>query len=130
MFRSKYSARGEYRERESQRTKDSATLATRFPELKTLTADITYFAQDGRTKGTQFHNEVNVAFAKSVFRFDCLNHECVGGDFDLSEVIARAVARQEASVTGEVQCQGWLSKTTIDRIRCHQLLRYTLSLGY
>jgi hypothetical protein len=27
-------------------------------------------------------------------------------------------------------CQGWQSKTTIDTVPCHNILRYTLSLGY
>ena len=32
--------------------------------------------------------------AKSVFRFDCLNQECVGGGFDLSDLLAQAVAKR------------------------------------
>jgi hypothetical protein len=27
-------------------------------------------------------------------------------------------------------CQGWLSKTTINTVPCHNVLRYKLSFGY
>ena len=50
--------------------------------------------------------------------------------FDLSEALVQAVAAQQTTVTGEMCCQGWLSKTTIDRIHCHNLMRYKLSLAY
>ena len=75
-------------------------------------------------------NKVNLANAKSVFRFDCLNNECVRGDFDLSEDLANAIAAHRTSAVGEMCCQGWRSKTTIGTVQCHNILRYTLSLGY
>jgi hypothetical protein len=65
-----------------------------------------------------------------VVRFDCSNYECVRGDFDLSEVLAQAVARRRTTVAGEMCCQGWHSKTTIDEVRCHNILRYKLKLAY
>jgi len=48
----------------------------------------------------------------------------------LSAVVAQAVATRQTTATGEMCCQGWLSKTTIDRIHCHNILRYDLSLAY
>jgi hypothetical protein len=48
----------------------------------------------------------------------------------LSEALAKAVAARQATVTGEMCCQGWLSKTTIDEVHCHNILRYKLSLEY
>jgi hypothetical protein len=65
-----------------------------------------------------------------VFRLDCPNSECIGGDFDLSEALTQTVAAREGTATGEMCCQGWLSKTTIDRLHCHNILRYKLSLEY
>jgi hypothetical protein len=65
-----------------------------------------------------------------VFRFDCLNSECIRGDFDLSQELTNAVAARRTTATGEKCCQGWRSKTTIDTVHCHNILRYKLSLGY
>jgi hypothetical protein len=73
---------------------------------------------------------VNLAHAKSLFRFSCPNGECVGGDFDLSVALANAVAGRQESAEGELVCQGWRSRTTIDTLPCHNILRYKLSIGY
>jgi hypothetical protein len=54
----------------------------------------------------------------------------VQGDFDLSANLANAVADGHTSVSGEVVCQGWRSKTTIDKVYCGHILRYKLTAGY
>jgi hypothetical protein len=65
-----------------------------------------------------------------VFRFNCPNTECVRGDFDLTEELADAVKARRTTVTGEMVCQGWRSRTTIDTVHCHNVLRYKLTLTY
>ena len=72
----------------------------------------------------------NLDHAKSVFRVDCPNQGCIRGDFELTEQLASAVAAHRTSAQGEITCQGWQSKTTIDTVHCHNILRYKLSLGY
>jgi hypothetical protein len=126
----KFSPRADYRLRESQRTKESVSLSEKFQQLKSLTVELAFFSAAGVTKNSEIKYTVNPDNAKSVFRFDCLNHECVRGDFDLSEVLAQAVAARRTTVAGEMCCQGWLSKTTIDQVRCHNILRYKLNLEY
>jgi len=54
----------------------------------------------------------------------------VRGDFDLSAVLAEAVTARRTEVTGEMCCQGWRSKTAIDTLPFHNILRYTMTLGY
>lgn len=130
MYHQRIGARAEYRQQEGQRIKDSATLANKFHNLKSLTVDLTYYNPEGVTKSSQIKYVVNLDNAKSVFRFHCLNSECVGGDFDLSEELANAVAARRTNTTGEMCCQGWRSKTTIDTHHCHNILRYKLSLAY
>ena len=130
MRHQKFTTRADYRQQESERTKESVTLSEKFRELKSLTVELAYFGSDGVTRNSQIKYTVNPDHAKSVFRFDCLNDECIRGDFDLSEALARAVAARRTTATGEMCCQGWLSKTTIDRIHCHNILRYKLSLEY
>ena len=130
MYRQRIGARSEYRQQEGQRVKDSATLSDTFRKLKSLTVLLEYYAPEGDTKTSQIKYVVNVANAKSVFRFSCPNNECVRGDFDLSEELAAGIREHQKTVSGKMVCQGWRSKTTIDTVRCHNILRYTLSLGY
>ena len=89
-----------------------------------------YFSPENITRSSQLKYTVNLAHAKSVFRFDCPNQECVEGDFDLSADLAKAVAAGHTSVSGEAICQGWRSKTTIDKVACGHILRYKLTVGY
>ena len=130
MRQQKFTPRSDYRQEEARRTAASISLSEKFPELKSLTVEFEYFSPEGVTRNSQIKYTVNPDHAKSVFRLDCFNTECIRGDYDLSEVLVRAVAERQTSVAGEMRCEGWLSKTTIDRIPCHNILRYKLSLEY
>ena len=130
MFRLHAGPRFEYREQEEQRVKASPTLAESFRQLKLLIVDLGYYNADGLTKNSQIKYTPNLDHARSVFRIDCPNQGCVGGDFDLTEPLAAAVAAHRTAVSGEMCCQGWQSKTTIDTVHCHNILRYKLSLAY
>lgn len=124
------SPRGEYLQQENLRVLESSTMAEKFAALKSLTVDLGHYDPEGKSRNSQIKYTVNLAHAKSVFRVACHNHECVRGDFDLSEVLAEAVAARRKLVTGELRCQGWRSKTAIDSLPCHNILRYTMTLGY
>jgi hypothetical protein len=130
MRHQKLGPRAEYRQGEDLRIKESPSLSAKFPKLKSLRVELTYFPPDGLTQSGQIKYIVNLDHAKSVFRFDCLNKECVCGDFDLSEVLAKAIATRRTTATGEMRCQGWRNKETIKVTPCHNLLRYKLSLAF
>jgi hypothetical protein len=122
--------RADYRRQEKLRANASISLSEKFRELKSLTVELSYFSPEGVRRNNELKCTTNPDYAKSVFRFDCLNNACVGGDFDLSEALGAAVVAVQATATGEMCCQGWLSETTIDQIHCHHILRYKLILGY
>ena len=126
----KSNPRAEYRLRQSQRIKDSVSLGEKFPKLKGLTVNLAYFDSEGVTKNSQMKYKVNVQHAKSVFCFVCQSGECVGGDFDLSDALAKAVAGRRKLAIGELRCQGYRKKANLDRVPCQILLRYKLSLNY
>ena len=130
MRHQKTSPRSDYRLRERERVNESVSLSEKFSELKSLTVELAYFSPEGVNQNSQLKCTANPDHAKSVFRFDCVNDECVAGDFDLSEALAQAVAARRSTATGEMCCRGWLSKTTIDQVRCRNILRYKLILGY
>jgi hypothetical protein len=123
-------ARAEYQHEEGQRVKESPTIALKFGRLRSLLVNLMFYNPDGVTKTSEVRYEVNLANAKSVFRFRCPNTECVGGDFDLSEQLADAVDRHRSTVTGEATCRGWLSRATIGSAHCRNILRYKLTLKY
>jgi hypothetical protein len=126
----KTGARGRYLLEERERIKLAASLAESFPNLKSLSTLLSYFGPFGRTPQSEVKCTFNLAHAKALFRFACPNNECVGGNFDLSAALARAVAERRRTVNGELRCQGWQSKATIDRVFCDHILRYKLTLGF
>ena len=115
---------------ENLRVKASPSLAETFPGLKSLTVDLGYYDAEGRARNSQIKYTVNLEHAKSVFRVGCQNHECVRGDFDLSNALTEAVSAGRKTVSGELCCQGWRSRTTINAVACGKILRYTFTLGY
>ena len=126
----KINPREEYRQQEHRRVEDSASLADKFQDLKSLTVDLAHFDAERLSKPREIKYTFNLAHARSLFRFECSNAECVGGDFDLSAKLATAVSAHDTTASGEVVCQGWRNQNTIDRVHCLNVLRYRLRLGY
>ena len=127
----KLNARAEYRLLQSQRIAESATLAEKFPKLRSLNVDLVYFDKSGNTRQGGMKYKVNVANAKSMFYFPCLGTDCAGGDFDLSKELAKAVHGKRKSIEGEMRCQGTRhNKERKEESPCQSLLRYKVSLGY
>ena len=120
----------EYRLRETERANNSASLEAKFPQLKSLMFDLAYFDMDGVSKNGELRYRVNVQNAKSVFLFACRCAECVGGDFDLSGAVADAVESLQKVAEGELQCKGWRTRADQEKVPCHNLLRYKVSLSY
>jgi hypothetical protein len=130
VISSKAGPRSEYLLQESLRVKASPSLAAAYPALKTLTVDLDYRDPDRIGRSSQIKYTVQLDKAKSVFRIGCQNPECVRGDFDLSAILARAVADRKTNVSQELRCAGWRNRATIDTVPCGRLLKVTLTLGY
>ena len=130
MHPRKTNPRAEYRLRELQRVNSSASLAEKFPRLKSLRLDLTYFEPDGLNKTGELRYKLNVQHARSILSVACQNGECLAGDFDLSDALTAAVARRRKSAEGEIRCQGTRTKPKGSQMPCHNLLRYKLTLGY
>lgn len=124
------SPRAAFHQRQRQRINDAATLAEKFPRLKSLKVDIEYFAADHPSRIGHIKYVLNVKHAKSLFCFECPNRECVRGDFDLSEVLAEAIAARREIVDGEMRCRGWRNQDAIKKAYCRTVLRYKLRLKY
>jgi hypothetical protein len=130
MNERKLGPRAEYRLEQSQRVKNSFTLAEKFRDLKALTVDLAYFDEEGHAKSGTIRYTVNLANGKSLFRIDCPSNECVAGDFDLTDDLANAIAARLTAASGELTCPGWRNKATIGNVHCRNVLRYKFTIGY
>jgi hypothetical protein len=124
------SPRNEYLLQENLRVEASPTLGTAFPYLKSMTVDLGFYDAEGRSCRSQIKYKVNLEHARSVFRFGCLNPECVRGGFDLSDVVTEAVTNRRPTATSEICCRGWQSRSTIGEVPCGKVLRFGLTLAY
>ncbi len=131
MHSRKTSPRAEHRLSQFARVNASASLAEKFPRLKSLTVDLDYFDPSGVTRNGGVKFKANIANAQSVVCFNCPNGECAGGDYDLSDELARAISARRKLVTGEMRCRGVrLNREKKQHTPCRNLLRYTLRLAY
>ena len=130
MYARKHGPRAEYREQQRQRVITAPSLSEKYGKLKSLTVNAGYYAPGGIIKYKNLTYDVNIAFAKSVFRLDCCNAECVQGDHDLTAELSKAIKQRAKTVVGELCCNGWQNKTLIKKTKCNHMLRYKLKLGY
>ena len=73
----------------------------------------------------------NLEHARSLVRFNCTSSDCTGGDFEISDVLAGAVAGRKTSVSGELRCLGTRhNKETKESQPCQMMLRFTIKLAY
>jgi len=126
----KRNPRQEYRLKQREQIEASPLMTKEFPQLKTLKVSLEYFDSTGVTRHGQMKCKLNVEFAKSALWFACPGAECMGGDFDLSEPLAQAVAAREKVVEGELRCRGTRKRGNRETVPCHTLLRYKFNLKY
>ena len=126
----KRNPRQEYRLKQRAQIEASPLMAARFPELKSLRVTLEYFDATGTTKNGEMKCKLNVDHARSALWFACPGIECLGGDFDLTEVLATAVKDGHKVATGEFRCQGTRTRGDRERVACQTLLRYKLNLIY
>jgi hypothetical protein len=127
----KLNPRTEYRLRRIELVNNSPTLSAKFPKLKMLSITLDYFDSSGTIRNGGMKYKLNLEHGKSLFCFNCVNADCVGGDYDLSELLAQAIETCRKVVQGEARCQGIRhNKDLQKRAPCQSILRYKLILGY
>lgn len=126
----KRNPRQEYRLKQREWIEASPSMTIEFPQLKTLKVNLEYFDPSGVNKNGEMKCKLNVEHAKAALWFACPAVECMAGDFDLSQPLAKAVAARETAVTGEVRCGGTRKRGGGETVPCHTLLRYKLNLKY
>jgi hypothetical protein len=89
-----------------------------------------FYDANGVTKHQEMKCKLNLEHSRSILFFPCSGGECVGGDFDLSEVLAQAITKRRKIALGEIRCQGARKRLDRESVPCHALLRYKLTLAY
>ncbi|MGH7970804.1 MAG: hypothetical protein ACREIC_18955 [Limisphaerales bacterium] len=126
----KRSPRQEYRLKQREWIDASPVIAKKFPRLKALGVTLEFFDAAGSTKQGEMKCKLNVGHAKSALWFGCPGVECICGDFDLSEALAKAVAGRHKLATGELRCEGKRRHGDREPVTCGTVLRYKLNLNY
>lgn len=126
----KRNLRQEYRLKQREQINASPLMTKEFPQLKSLKVTVEYFDAIGGGKNGGMKCKFNVEHARTALWFACPAGECMGGDFDLSEPLARAVASRQELLAGELLCAGTRKRGDRARVPCQTLLRYTLHLKY
>ena len=127
----KLNPRTQYRLRRKAQIDESASLSEKFPELKALNVYVEHFDSSRAMRAGAMKYQVNLAHAKSLFYFNCVHGDCVGGDYDLSKELAKAVLGNRKMVEGQMRCAGTRhSKERKENSPCQSILRYKLTLGY
>ena len=130
MHMPKRNPRQEYQLMQRERIDGSESMSKKFPSLKSLKATLEYYDASGTTKNGELKCTMNVDHAKSALWFACPGVECMKGDFDLSEALAKAVAERRKVAIGEMRCLGTRKRGDREQVPCQTLLRYKLILSY
>ncbi len=90
-------------ERQQQRI-DAGFVSTHYPQIESIVINMMY-----NQRGLQKALPRVVNFfpgSCALFRIDCLNKECVGGGFDLSQVITGMIRNHKEASKGKLSCEG------------------------
>jgi len=122
--------RREYRLKQRERIEASPLMAAAYPHLKALQVNLKYYDASGTCQTGAMKYRLNVKQARTAFWIACPVAGCTGGDFDLSDALAKAVADRRKVATGEARCRGTRERGDGERMACETLLRYKLNLNY
>ena len=120
----------EYRLKQRELVEAAPLMAKKFPQLKGLTVRLEFFDATGITKHSDMKCKLNLGHAKSALWFACPGTECTCGDFDVSELLAKAVAGRRKVAVGDLRCAGTRKRGDRVPVVCGTLLRYKLTLDY
>ena len=126
----KRNPRQEYRLKQREQIEASPLIAKKFPRLRALKVSLEFFDASGSSRQGEMKCKLKVEHARSALWFACPGVECSFGDFDLSEALARAVAKRSKVATGELRCQGTRKRGDREPVTCGTVLRYKFNLNY
>ena len=89
---------------EKQQRKLEAGFVSQFPDVASIVINMMYKQTGIRESLPRVVNFFPGSCA--LFRIDCLNKECVGGGFDLTQVITGMIKNRKVAAKGTLSCEG------------------------
>jgi hypothetical protein len=121
-----------YRHEREQRRRaylNTRPLREEFPRMEQLTLELRFSDASGLSSySAQTHTLAPAATA--FFEFPCPSAVCMGGGFDLGDVIWRLSTRAGHETSGRLDCQGRDSTDERDPHYCPLRLHYRVTVSY
>jgi hypothetical protein len=121
MNNSKNAARMERMQEIMQQRREAGSVATHFPEVASIIMNMTYNQKGAKSILRTFHFTPN---SHAFFIVNCLRQDCVGGGFDLTQVVTAMIRNRKVEVKGALSCKGTDSSTS------HSDIIYEVSIQY
>jgi len=100
---------------------EAGPIATRFPEVASITMNMTYNQKGAISILRTFHYTPS---SYAFFTVNCLRQECVDGGFDLTQVITAMIRNRKVDAKGSLSCKGSDSPTS------HSQIVYEVAIQY
>jgi hypothetical protein len=122
MNNNKHAAMMERKQEMMQQKRDAGSIETRFPDVASIDMNMTYTQEGTRSILRTFHfTPGSYAF----FMINCLRKDCVGGGFDLTQVIKAMIKSRKVEIKGAITCKGTDSSTNHSDIVYEVAIQYT-----
>jgi len=121
MNTNKHTSMIEKRQEMMHQRREAGSVASRFPEVASIVMNMSY-KQKGITPILRtFHFTPN---SYAFFIVNCLREDCVGGGFDLTEVITAMIRNRKVGTKGALCCRG------TDSSASHSDIAYEVTIQY
>lgn len=102
-----------------QRQDEAPRLKSEVERLAELAIEVSEFRAGGTVLAARHTRRIVIDHAPALFEIPCTEERCMGGGFDLTRDIMRALRSRETTFEGEDVCAGEVGSTT-----CGRVLRY------
>ena len=104
MINSMNSRKNAARTERIQQRVEAGFMAAQFPEVASIAVNMTYNQRGIAKSLPRIVNFFPGSYA--LFKIDCLNKDCVGGGFDLTQIITAMITNHRKSAQGDLSCEG------------------------
>jgi len=107
-----------------QQKRDAGSIETRFPDVASIDMNMTY-TQEGTRSIPILRTFHFTPGSYAFFMINCLRKDCVGGGFDLTQVIKAMIKNRKVEIKGAITCKGTDSSTNHSDIVYEVAIQYT-----
>lgn len=106
-----------------QRKLDAGFMNDQFPEVENIVINMVYNQRGIQNSLPRVVNFFPGSYA--LFRIDCLNKECLGGGFDLTQIITGMIRNRKKVAKGSLSCEGDVPSADHPSIAYEVAIQYT-----